>query len=191
MMNNETITKTRIRPLDGPYSPELERDFNTIMPPGMPPLSIFRTVAHNPRILSRMVNGGLLDKGSISLADRELVILRTCAVCKAEYEWGVHVAGFAKKAGFSEEQIQDTANVKTNSAIWSASQQLLIALADQLHDSNQVDDTLWGKLSEEYDSAQLVELIMLAGLYHAVSFMVNACRIEGESFAPKFPEVSI
>jgi len=191
MMNNETITETRIRPLDGPYSPELERDFNTIMPPGMPPLSIFRTVAHNPRVLSRMVNGGLLDKGSISLADRELVILRTCAVCKAEYEWGVHVAGFAKKAGFSEEQIQDTANVKTNSAIWSASQQLLIALADQLHDSNQVDDTLWGKLSEEYDSAQLVELIMLAGLYHAVSFMVNACRIEGESFAPKFPKTSI
>jgi len=178
---------TRIAPLDAPFSDDVEADFNTIMPPGMPPLSIFKTVAHNPRVLHRMVMGGLLDKGSISLADRELVILRTCGLCNAEYEWGVHVAGFSAKAGFNEQQISDTASEYSNLSLWRSEQQLLIKLADQLHGTNQVDDALWASLSEVYQAEQLIELIMLAGLYHAVSFMVNACRIERELFAPAFP----
>ena len=176
----------RIAPLKLPFSAEVEADFNVIMPPGMPPLSIFKTVAHNPRVLHRMVMGGLLDKGSISLADRELVILRTCGLCKAEYEWGVHVAGFAAKAGFNDQQISDTTREHPDLSLWRSEQQLLIQMADQLHESNLVDDALWALLSDVYQPDQLVELIMLAGLYHAVSFMVNACRIEREAFAPAF-----
>jgi hypothetical protein len=33
--------------------------------------------------------------------------------------------------------------------------------------------------------------ILLAGLYHAVSFMVNACGIELESQAPRFPSAAL
>ena len=42
-------------------------------------------------------------------------------------------------------------------------------------------------MSAHYDDAQLIELVMLAGLYHAVSFVVNAFRIENEDFAPDYP----
>jgi len=177
----------RISPINAPYSEEITADFNTVMPPGMPPLSIFRTVAHNPRVLHRMVVGGLLDKGSISVADRELVILRACGVCKAEYEWGVHVAAFAKKAGFNEAQINDTAAPTSDSSLWNDSQNLIIAMVDQLHVSNQVSDELWERLAKAFKEEQLIELIMVAGLYHAVSFMVNACKIQREPFAPGFP----
>ena len=31
------------------------------MPPGVEPLRLFRTLAHNPRVLSRFLAGGLLD----------------------------------------------------------------------------------------------------------------------------------
>jgi len=179
--------KARISPLNAPYSEEVTADFNTVMPPGMPPLSLFRTMAHNPRVFHRMVIGGLLDKGSITVADRELVILRACGVCKAEYEWGVHVAVFAEKAGFSKAQINDTATSDTNSSLWSESQNLIIALVDQLHTHNQVSDDLWEALAKVFKEEQLIELIMLTGLYHAVSFMVNACKVEREPFAPEFP----
>ncbi|MBL4739606.1 MAG: carboxymuconolactone decarboxylase family protein [Sneathiella sp.] len=182
--------KTRITPLKSPFSAEVEADFNTIMPPGMPPLSIFKTVAHNPRVLHRMIMGGLLDKGSISLADRELVILRTCGLCKAEYEWGVHVAVFSSKAGFNKLQIRDTTKELSDLTLWNPEQELLIQLADQLHVSNQVNDDLWARLSRNYKSEQLIELIMITGLYHAVSFMVNACRVERELFAPTFSDFS-
>ncbi len=179
--------KARINPISAPYSEDVTADFNTVMPPGMPPLSIFRTMAHNPRVLHRMITGGLLDEGSISVAQRELVILRACGVCKAEYEWGVHVAIFAEKAGFSEAQIHDTTHENSDSALWDKSQNLIIALVNQLHTDNQVSDELWGKLSDEFAQEQLIELVMLAGLYHAVSFVVNACKIQNEPFAPGFP----
>jgi alkylhydroperoxidase family enzyme len=50
-----------------------------------------------------------------------------------------------------------------------------------------VSSLLWQQASEHYSAEQLVELTMLAGLYHAVSFMVNAFGVQHESFAPRFP----
>ena len=182
---------TRIEPLTPPYSADIQRDFDAIMPSGVPPLGIFRTVAHNPRVLSRMIQGGLLDKGSISIAERELVILRTCALCKAEYEWGVHVTGFSHKTGFTQEQISDTLSEIPTPSYWSDREMLLLQLVGQLYKTKTVDDGLWSELSVYYADDQLIELIMLAGLYHAVSFIVNACGVQREGFAAAFPSSKI
>lgn len=178
------MSSPRIAPVQPPYSDELQKSFDVVMPEGVPPLNIFRTVGRNPRVLSRMVRGGLLDRGSISLSDRELVILRACGVCKAEYEWGVHAAIFGEKAGFSEEQLENTRADSSNPALWSEQQNALLAMVDALHAESEIPDALWGALSLHYDEEQLVELVMLAGLYHAVSFVVNAFRVEPETFAP-------
>ena len=68
----------RIAPLDPPYPDDVQSAFDKLMR-GAPPLLLFRTVARNPRVLQRMMAGGLLDRGSIPLRSRELMILRTCA----------------------------------------------------------------------------------------------------------------
>ncbi len=176
----------RINAIEPPYTDDVQRDFDRIMPPGMPPLNIFRTVANNPRVLSRMIAGGLLDRGSISIAERELVILRTCAVCGAEYEWGVHVSGFGHKTGMSRAQISDTVSPKPDPALWEDRLLMLMEMVDQLHGDSTIDDELWKRLAARYAEDQIVELVMLAGLYHAVSFIVNALVIEKEEFAPSF-----
>jgi hypothetical protein len=72
----------RIGPIDLPYPPEVQAEFDKLMR-GAPPLDLFRTVARNPRVLQRMMAGSLLDRGSISLRSRELTILRVCARCGA------------------------------------------------------------------------------------------------------------
>lgn len=72
----------RIKPIDPPYTPEMEADFEKLMR-GLPPLLLFRTVATTPRVLQRMMAGGPLDRGSASIRTRELMILRTCANCGA------------------------------------------------------------------------------------------------------------
>ena len=181
----------RIKSLEPPYSERIQESFSIVMPQGMAPLNIFRAVGNNERVLSRMVRGGLLDKGSISIAQRELVILRTCAVCKAEYEWGVHVAGFAAKAGFTSEQISDTCSDSPNAGIWSSEQLLLMQLVDEFNQTATLSDEVWVELRERLSEEQLIEVIMLAGLYHAVSFVVNGLRIEHEKFAPSFPKDEI
>ena len=95
----------RIEPLSPPFTAPVADDLTKLMPPGVPPLALFRMVAHNPRVLRRMRRGGLLDPGAITARDRELVILRTCARCGAEYEWGVHVTFFAAAVGLTPAEV--------------------------------------------------------------------------------------
>lgn len=176
----------RIAPLEAPYEETVAAAFNAFLPPGMEPLKLFRTQAHNPRVLQRMFAANLLDKGSIELRTRELVILRTCARCGSEYEWGVHVALFAQRAGLSKTDI--TATLATAPDGLSPQEALLLQAVDALHDSAAIPDETWNGLTQHYTDAQLIELIALVGNYHTVSFITNAARIELESFAPRFAD---
>src|SRR5690349_9392303 len=55
------------------------------------PLNIFTTLANHPGLLKRWLPfGTALLQGTIPPRDRELVILRTAANCRADYEWGQH-----------------------------------------------------------------------------------------------------
>src|SRR6185436_19771343 len=54
----------RIPPLAPPYAAAVAEDLEKLMPPGIPPIGLFRTLAHNPRVLRRVRKGGLLDPGA-------------------------------------------------------------------------------------------------------------------------------
>jgi alkylhydroperoxidase family enzyme len=177
---------TRIEPVAPPYTGTVAEDLARLMPPGMEPLALFRTVARNPRVLSRMRRGGLLDPGSIGVRDRELVILRTTARCGAEYEWGVHVAFFARAAGLDEAQVAATRHGAAGDAVWTPRDAALIAACDALHERADLPHDVWAQLRAAYDDAQIVEIIALAGLYHFVSFMTNALRLPLEPGAARW-----
>lgn len=177
----------RIQPQSPPYSPEVADDLAKLMPPGYDPLVLFRVVAHNPRVLRRMRRGGLLDPGSISAAERELVILRTTARCGSEYEWGVHVGFFAERVGLSPAQVAATVHGSADDSVWSSSQAVLVRLCDELHGTSTISDALFGSLRQHYEEPQIVELTMLVGLYHAVSMLTNGLELSLEPGAPRFP----
>src|SRR5260370_31483527 len=99
----------RIAPLEPPYPEPVQAALDRIMPEAVPPLALFRTLARNERVFLRLMAGGLLDRGSISLREREIVIDRTCARCGSEYEWGAPLAFLAQRVGFSPEQVAATA----------------------------------------------------------------------------------
>src|SRR5207302_6072455 len=87
----------RIAPLSPPYEPDVATALAKWMPPGsaLEPLKLFRTLYQNPQLSSRMrpLGAGILGaQSSIDPREREIVIDRTCARCRCEYEWGVHVA---------------------------------------------------------------------------------------------------
>ena len=76
----------RVEPVAAPYPPELQKVLDTIMPTGVPPLTLFTTLARVPRIWDRFRASSLLDRGPVSLRHREIVIDRTCARCGCAYE---------------------------------------------------------------------------------------------------------
>jgi alkylhydroperoxidase family enzyme len=184
-MNDEP----RIAPLDPPYEAPVAETLRRIMPPGVEPLLLFRTVAHNPAILERFRTTGayILNFGCVDPLDREVLLHRTCARCGCEYEWGVHAVAFGRPLGLSEEQLRATVLEGPDADVWSPRQQLLVRLADELHDTATVSAGLWDELAAGWDTAQLIELIATAGFYHLVSFTANATAVQAEPFAARFP----
>ena len=177
----------RIAAAEPPFAPDIKDALDRIMPPGVPPLTLFTTVARNPRVFARMMAGGLLDKGSLTLREREIMIDRTCARCGSEYEWGVHVAMFGEKAGLTPEQLAATVLDSAGDAGWSARDRLVLRTADELHEASSLSDGLWRELRAEFDEEQILELIAIAGFYHTISYLTNALQIPLESYAARFP----
>jgi alkylhydroperoxidase family enzyme len=182
-----TSAQPRIQPIQPPYSEAAETWFRRMMPEGVEPLALFRTLAVNERVFGRVMAGGLLDRGSISMRDREIVIDRTTWRCGSEYEWGVHVAFFGTRVGFGEAEIAGLCSDDVEATPFEPREKLLLRLCDELHATATLSDELWEKLTAEYTSEQLIELVVLAGLYHVISFATNALRIPNEAFGARFP----
>lgn len=185
-----TAPEPRIAPLAPPPGSQLHALLTRMTPPGAPDvLALFRVLAHNPVLAERCMPwaGYLLGRhASLTLREREVVIDRVCARCGAEYEWGVHVAAFAEPAGFSREQVRAIADPDADDASLTERDRLLVQLVDELHDTSHASDGLWERLAGHWSEAQLVELLMLAGWYHAISYVCNAARVPLESWGARF-----
>ena len=177
---------SRIAPLEPPYAPEIQQQFDRIMR-GAPPLTLFRVMAGNPRAWDKFRAGSLLDRGPLSLREREIAIDRTCALTGCEYEWGVHIATFADAAHLTEEQVRATVLGGADAACWSAAEQALIAAVDALHDSATLDDAEFTALSAHYDDAKIFEIMLLCGFYRTVSYLANGLALPLEEKAARFP----
>src|SRR5882757_11137543 len=176
---------SRIAPLEPPYDPEIQGQFDRIMR-GAPPLVLFRVVAGQPRAWEKFRAGSLLDRGPLSLREREIVIDRTCARTGCEYEWGVHVALFAKAAGLTDEQVRATVLEGADAPCWSESEQTLIAAVDALHHRATLDDAEFKALSAHYDDAKILEVLLLCGFYRTVSYLANGLNLPLEANAARF-----
>jgi alkylhydroperoxidase family enzyme len=178
---------SRITPAESPYEPAIAEALDRIMPPGVEPLVLFRTMARSPRVFAKMFAGGLLDKGPLSLRQREIVIDRTTARLGCDYEWGVHIALFAGKVGFGAAEIAATVTGAPDAACWSAPEQALIALVDDLVDRRTLTDATWTAMAEHFDEAQILEAIALAGYYHTIGFLCRGLDLPLEPWAARFP----
>jgi alkylhydroperoxidase family enzyme len=185
---------SRIPPLLPPYDPDVESELRAMMPPGVEPIALFRTFATNLAMTRAMQpwGGYELSKAlSVGLREREIVIDRTCARCGCEYEWGVHVAFFADRAALSPAQVGSLTHGGPDDPCWTSERdRLLLRLADALHDDSEVGDELWSGLAAEFTEPQLLDLTMLCGWYHAISFTARAARVPLETGAPTFDSVA-
>jgi len=177
---------SRIAPLEPPYPPEIKEQFDRVMR-GAPPLILFRVMAGHARAWEKFRGGSLLDRGPLSLREREIVIDRTCALNSCEYEWGVHVAAFAAAARLSDEQVRATVTETADASCWSAAEQILIAAVDALHRRSTLSEAEFKALSAHYDEDKILEIILLSGFYRTVSYLANSLALPLEETGARFP----
>ena len=177
---------SRIAPLSPPYAPEIQEQFDRIMR-GAPPLMLFRAMAGQRRAWEKFRGGSLLDRGPLSLREREIVIDRTCALNACEYEWGVHIAAFAEAAHLTGEEVRATVHGGSAAPCWSAAERVMLVAVEALHHRATLSGAEFAGLKAHYDDAKVLEIIQLCGFYRTVSYLANGLALPLEPNAARFP----
>jgi 4-carboxymuconolactone decarboxylase len=149
-------------------------------------LNIFRTLAHSEALSKAFLRlgGHLLTGGVLPAREREIVILRVGWRCGSEYEFGQHTA-IGASVGLTNDEIRRLADCGPGN--WDEGDHALVALADELCDTNAVSDATWLSLRHRWSDAELLELLVLAGFYRLVSGMLNSVGVALEPQTPRWP----
>jgi len=150
-------------------------------------LNVTKTIAAHPELFRRwapfggyLAFGGLLDGRS-----REIVILRVGWRAQAIYEFGQHTI-YGREAGLRDDEIRDITGDPDD---WPGTPQErdLLVMVDELCDDDCVSEPTWQRLAARWSEAELVELLLLAGAYRAVSGFLNSVGVEREPGVPGWP----
>jgi 4-carboxymuconolactone decarboxylase len=139
--------------------------------------NIFRTMANHPDLLRRWLvfANHVLGKSTLSVRDREILILRIGHRCRSAYEWGQHLQ-IARRAGMSDDVIAAVRDDRREQ--FEQREVLLLRAADELHADAFVSDATWEGLSAHYDTQQLMDIVFTVGQYTLVSMALNSFGVQ-------------
>lgn len=141
----------------------------------VPSPNVLRLLANNPELLKRFAvfASSFASNSSLSLRERELLVLRTAWRAGCEYEFAQHRAR-AESAGITPAELR---RLCSEEAGWPPQEEALLATVDELHASGAVSDATWDRLRTAYDDAQLIELLLLPGFYNMLGGLLNTTRL--------------
>jgi len=143
-------------------------------------LRVSRTFARHPALSrARNTNPGYVlnpERSRLTPHDRELLILRMGWNGQSVYEWAKHVGsvGQARDQGLEPLRIAQG----RDAAGWTEYERTLIDAADEMHRDTMISDATWTRLSERFDTHQMMSIAMTAGRYRMVSMALNAMGVQ-------------
>lgn len=132
------------------------------------------TLARHPDLARSFLgfNRHLLFESTLPPRTRELLILRTAAICDGEFERVQHEV-IARREGIDDETIARAA-VGPDAEGWSAEDLVLMRATDELLSVWTVSDTTWDALAEMLDERQLMDLVFTVGSYALFAMACSA-----------------
>jgi alkylhydroperoxidase family enzyme len=141
----------------------------------LPPLNIFRTLAHAESAFVPYLGfgGALLAQLELDPKLRELAILLVARRTGAEYEWVQH-AGISKALGIDDEQISAVERGDLQAACLSPDAQILLRFASEVLQGTRAEDETFAALRERFPPRQIVEILLVVGNYQMLAnLMIN------------------
>jgi alkylhydroperoxidase family enzyme len=144
-------------------------------------LNLFRMQLHNPAIAEAWLSLGtaVRFKSALDAATRELAICEVASLCGAEYEWRAH-RRIAASEGVTDQQLDTLPNWQAAETLFDHKQRAVLALAQKLTESVEVDDPTFDAAREYLPPRQLVELVVTVGYYNMVSRFLVGLQIDLE-----------
>jgi 4-carboxymuconolactone decarboxylase len=147
------------------------------VPPGAMP-NVLATMLHHPGLAGPFLayNSVLLRTPTIEARLRELMILRVAWRTGSNYEWLQHVRLGRRYGVTADEVVAITAGASAGD--WTALEADLLAATDQLLDSYRIDDATWGRLAQQLDERQLVEVVFVVGTYTCLAMAFRSFGLQ-------------
>jgi alkylhydroperoxidase family enzyme len=163
----------RIQPLDPAQAPDDVREALE----NLPPLNIFRTLAHAETAFRPFLRfgGAVLGRMELDPVVRELAILAVANEAEAEYEWIQHVA-IGKAVGVTDSQV--AALELADMHPFTAPQQAAIELAACVVRGSRVSDDLWDRVRAQFSDREIVELLLAIGNYLMLARVMTVLEID-------------
>lgn len=103
---------------------------------------------------------------------------------------GVHIAFFADAAKLTSDEIRSLTHGTPSDACWTDHRERsILAAVDELHANAHLSDATYADAAGHLTEAELLDLTVLTGWYHAISFAANAFEVPLEEGAPSFGDV--
>lgn len=152
-------------------------------------LNIFKTLANHPKLGKRWLvfANHIMGKSTLSLRDREILILRIGWLCKSGYEWGQHVQ-IGLECDLSAAEIERI-KVGADAEGWTQAERLLLRATDELHADAFISDATWQGLERCYSTEQLLDIVFTVGQYNLVSMALNTCGVQLDGGMTLDPEL--
>jgi len=140
--------------------------------------NVFGTFIQHPDMFRRYSPLGvhILAKCTVAARERELAILRIGSLNRCEYEFAQH-APIGIDAGLTSEEVARVHRGPSDPA-WRALDRAIVQAADDLFDEGKIADETWSELSNHFDRRQLMDLIMVIGVYNMISWSLNSWGTE-------------
>lgn len=143
--------------------------------------NVFATLLNHPDLFRRWLvfANHVLGKSTLTLRDREILILRTAWLAQCDYEWRQHV-GIARNAGMADDEIR---SIRDRAAADDASpltekERLLVRAADELKHDTHLSDATWQGLTAHYDTRQIMDIVFTVGQYHMLAMALNSLGVQ-------------
>ncbi len=157
--------------------PRAADQFLSGAPDGPPLPTVLGLLLNHPKLAGPWFayNNVLLFDPAIDPRQRELMILRVAWRARGDYEWLQHVR-LAQQLGVTNAEIEAIA-VGADARSWSPVEADLLRAVDELFDDSRIGDATWARLSDHFDTRQLMELTFVVGSYLCLAFVFNSADL--------------
>lgn len=150
--------------------------------------NLLGTFAHHPELIRayHTFNGHILFGTTLSLRQRELLVLRVAAVRQADYEWAQHRV-LAGDVGIAPDEIERVRQ-GPDAGGWSAFEVALMRAVDELVCDAAITDDTWAVLADELDGPQLMDLVFTVGAYDLLAMAMRSFGVELDADLQAHPD---
>jgi 4-carboxymuconolactone decarboxylase len=154
--------------------------------PGVPPSKLRTTLARHTELFPLWDEfGSSLLRGDLPARDREILILRTVYRAGGVFEWAYHEP-IARRLGMTDADVQAIVRGPDDPA-WDDYEAALLRAADEFIGQARLSPSTWAALSARLSDKQLIEVLLVAGLYLKDAFITNTLGIDPPEHLPKMP----